>query len=162
MERLRGSRMNQSLLQNVYLFKTMSSLELGAVNEICESKTLAAGDTIFSRGEAAKALYLIKYGSVKIQQTISNGDSVEIATLGEGSHFGEMAFVDGEARSASALAAERTELITVPYAKLSLLLEKNMEIAVKFYHELAHFLCRRLRVTTNDLSFVREKNLSHF
>ena len=36
------------------------------------------------------------------------------------------------------------------------------ERAVKFYRSLALFLCGRLRLTTTDLSFAREKNLRHF
>lgn len=154
--------MSRSLLQNVYLFKSMSEGELGALSEICQSQNLSAGQTVFIRGETATALYLIKHGSVKIQQSMKSGDNVDVSTLSAGSHFGEMAFVDGEPRSATATAAESSELVVVPYDKLNLFLAKNKEAAVKFYRELAHFLCGRLRVTTNDLSFSKEKNLTHF
>lgn len=153
--------MTGALLKNVYLFKTLAPKELDAINEIAQSENFVAGDTIFVRGEAAKAMYFIKHGSVKIQQGTKSGDSLDVAQLSAGSHFGEMAFVDGEPRSASAIAAERTELIVVPYEKLQVFLTSNPAVAVKFYHELAHFLAGRLRVTTSDLSFAREKNLSH-
>ncbi|NJL24025.1 MAG: cyclic nucleotide-binding domain-containing protein [Calothrix sp. SM1_5_4] len=127
-----------------------------------EAQPFGGGDTIFYKGEPAKALYLIKSGTIKIQQGTKSGDSVDVATLSAGSHFGEMAFVDGQPRSATAVATERTELIVIPYEKLEAYLKKNTEIAVKFYRELANFLCGRLRVTTNDLSFAKEKNVSHF
>jgi CRP-like cAMP-binding protein len=87
---------------------------------------------------------------------------MEIAMLGTGSHFGEMSFIDGEPRSASAVAVEKTELIVLNYEKLKRCLEARPEAAVKMYRELAHFLAGRLRLTTNDLSYAREKNLSHF
>lgn len=154
--------MSRALLQNVYLFKTLSNQELEAVGGLGEAQKFNMGETVFLKGEPAKALYLIKYGSVRIQQTTKSGDSVTVATLGTGSHFGEMAFVDGEPRSATAEAAETSELVTISYEKLADFLAKNQAVAVKFYRELALFLCGRLRVTTSDLNFAREKNLSHF
>ncbi|MBX3020685.1 MAG: cyclic nucleotide-binding domain-containing protein [Bdellovibrionales bacterium] len=153
--------MSSSLLKNLYLFKNLKPNELDAIGALGESQQFMAGDTVFVRGEAAKALYLIKHGSVKIQQTAKNGDNIDVATLATGSHFGEMAFVDGEPRSATAAAAEMTEMIIIPYEKLALYLKTNTEVAVKFYRELSHFLAGRLRATTSDLSYAREKNLSH-
>lgn len=150
------------LLQNTYLFKTLSPKELESIASIANSQAFSAGDTIFIIGEKAKALFLIKNGSVKIQQSTKSGDSIDVATLSAGSHFGEMAFVDGEVRSATATAFDRGELVVIPYEKLNLVLEKNPQIAVKIYRELAHFLAGRLRVTTSDLSYAKEKNLSHF
>lgn len=152
----------KNLLQNIYLFKKMQGEELDLVSQAVESLTLSPGESIFHQGDRAKAMYFIKYGSVKIHQKSSSGDSIEVATLGTGSHFGEMSFVDGEPRSATATAAEKSEILIFDYERLSQVLQKAPQVAVKFYRELAHFLCGRLRITTNDLSFVRERNLTHF
>src|ERR1044072_8276844 len=111
--------MSSTLLKNVYLFSTMQPKEREAISGLGQAQNYMRGDGIFLRGEPAKALYLIKHGSVKIQQSAKNGDCIDVATLGAGSHFGEMAFVDGEPRSASAMASEQTELIVIPYEKLS-------------------------------------------
>ena len=154
--------MSQNLLHNIYLFKGLDEAELIQISEIAEKESFAAGDDVFSEKDPAKALYVIQHGSVRIHQKSDSGENIEVATLGTGSHFGEMAFVDGEQRSASATAIERAEVVYLTYEKLSALLETNEKIAVHFYKELARFLCGRLRVTTNDLSFAREKNLSHF
>lgn len=153
---------NKNLLQNVYLFKGLSADQLFTISEVGDLETFNAGDDIFSQSEAARAMYVIKYGSVRIHQKSSNGDKIEVATLGTGSHFGEMAFVDGEVRSASATAIEKSEIVVLDYEKLNGLLQKDLAIATSFYKELAHFLCGRLRITTNDLSYARERNLSHF
>ncbi len=89
-------------------------------------------------------------------------DAVEVAQLGTGGHFGEMSFVDGEPRSATVVALERTELVKLDFDRLRGFFEKNPAVAVKVYRSLALFLCGRLRVTTMDLSFSREKNIRHF
>ena len=153
---------SRNLLQNVYLFKSLDPNELEIVADTVESKPFAAGDTIFLKGEPARALYLIKSGTIKIQQSTKAGDNIEVAQLGAGSHFGEMALVDNEIRSATATAGDRGELLVIPYEKLNVILKKNTGVATKIYRELAHFLAARLRVTTSDLSFAREKNLAHF
>lgn len=153
--------MSRTLLQNVYLFKGLTADELALVSELAKTTSYNTGDTIFIKGEPATAMFLIKHGSVKIQQTTKSGDNLVVATLGTGSHFGEMGFVDGDPRSATAAAGEMTELIVIPYDRLKALIEKNSSIALKLYRELAHFMCGRLRATTNDLGFARERNLSH-
>jgi CRP-like cAMP-binding protein len=153
---------SRNLLPNVYLFQSLTEQELDAVAKLAEVEPFAAGDTIFLKGEAAKALYLIKHGTIRIQQGAKNGDQIDVATLSAGSHFGEMAFVDGEARSATATASDRGEIFILPYEKLNVLLKQNASIAVKFYRELSHFLAGRLRKTTSDLSFAKEHNVRHF
>lgn len=154
--------MSTQLLQNVYLFKEMSPAELDKIKSIVKESSYVPGDEIFSQGDDAHSLYVIKFGSVRIQQKSSAGDSIDVATLGTGSHFGEMAFVDGERRSATVTAMERTEILTMDFGDFRKVLEANPAIAVKLYRAFAHFLCGRLRITTNDLSFAREKNLRHF
>lgn len=153
---------HKNLLQNVYLFRGMPHDGLELINSICTVETVASGADIFSQGDQALALYVVKYGSVRIAYKSSGGDNLEVSVLGTGSHFGEMPFVDGERRSATATAMEKTEIVIVPYDKLREILDRNPNIAVYFYRELAHFLCGRLRITTQDLTFAREKNLSHF
>lgn len=152
---------NSNLFQNVYLFKELSPGELQQISDLARTISYNPGDEIFMEGDEARSLYVIKYGSVKIQHT-GNDDSVSVATFGSGSHFGEMAFVDGEKRSATVIAIERTDLLTIDFQALQKLLDANPTMAVKVYRSLALFLCGRLRLTTNDLSFAREKNLRHF
>ena len=153
--------MASNLLQNVYLFKELTPQELEQVNGIATLESKLPGDEIFSEGDSAHSLYVIKHGSVKIQHT-GVDNQIHVATLGTGSHFGEMAFVDGEKRSATVTTIERADIVRLEFDGLKKLLEKNPPIAVKVYKALAHFLCGRLRVTTNDLTFAREKNMHHF
>ena len=154
--------MSQELLKNIYLFKDLSNEQLRQVSAIAEVSSFAPGDEVFSQGDPAKALYIIKYGSVRIFQKGSSGDKIEVAVLGTGSHFGEMAFIDGEKRSATAEVIERSEVYRIEYETLRKLLVENPAIAVHFFRALSHFLCGRLRITTTDLSFSREMNLRHF
>lgn len=150
------------LLKSLYLFKNLDSEQISLINSIAEVVKINAGELIFDQGEPAKAMYFIQYGSIKIQQKVSSGDVVDVAVLGTGSHFGEMAFLDSKERSAVAKAVEKSEIVVLQYDQLKKLLDENKDVAVQFYKQLAHFLGGRLRMTTNDLSFCKSQNLSHF
>ncbi len=152
---------HQNLIQNVYLFKDLSPKELESVNAIAAVETYNPGDEVFSEGDKAASLFVIKFGSVRIRRS-GKDDSVDVAQLGTGSHFGEMSFVDGEARSATVIAMEKSEIVKIDFEALRKVFEKEPAIAVKAYRSFAHFLCGRLRLTTMDLSFAREKNIRHF
>src|SRR4051812_4469879 len=106
--------MSKSLLHNVYLFKTLNAQEMDAISSIAETRDIMKGDVIFLKGETAEALYMINSGGVRIEHSTKAGDSIEVAVLGAGSHFGEMAFVDNASRSATATGIEHGEMVVVP------------------------------------------------
>jgi len=99
---------------------------------------------------------------VRITTLSPSGERIDVATLGSGSHFGEMALIDGAKRSASAETLEATTIFRFDYGKIQSVLNGSPPIASKFYRALARFLSNRLRQTTTDMSFAREKNLRHF
>ena len=150
------------LLENFYLFKDWSPSDLEKVSHLAKAETYLPGDEVFGEGDAAVYLYIVKYGSVRLGQKSKSDNLVDVTVLGTGAHFGEMPYLDGEARSGTVIAIERTEIISVAYADLRAFLDLHSDAAIKFYRALATFLCGRLRVTTMDLDFSREKNLRHF
>jgi CRP-like cAMP-binding protein len=144
-----------SVFRNVYLFKDLTESEIAKVETIAKTESHLAGTELFSEGDSATALYFLKFGSVKIQHSGKN-DSVNVATLGTGAHFGEMSFIDGEPRSATVTVIEPTETITLDFARLRQLFDQEPVIAKKVYRSMSLYLCGRLRLTTTDLSFARE------
>jgi CRP/FNR family transcriptional regulator, cyclic AMP receptor protein len=153
---------SDSLLQGVYLFTDLNPDERASLARIAEAMNLPAGFPIFRAGDPATALYLIENGSVRLAVTSSGGKTVEVATLGSGSHFGEMALIDGAKRSATAETLEATSMFRFDYDKVTVLLDRSPATAAKLYRSLARFLSNRLRQTTTDMSYAREKNLRHF
>jgi CRP-like cAMP-binding protein len=148
----------QDLLRNIYLFRDLTPEEMNKIGALVELETFVPGDEIFTQGDKAVSLLVIRYGSVRVIKSMSEG-SLEVANLGSGSHFGEMALLDHEPRSATVVASEKTELIRIDYEALNKVLLEHPPIANKFYKAIAHFLCGRLRLTTKDLTFAREQSL---
>ena len=58
-------------------------------------------------------VFIIVTGTVKITRVNDEGKEVILSLLGPGEIFGEMAILDGESRSANALAQENCEVITI-------------------------------------------------
>jgi CRP/FNR family transcriptional regulator, cyclic AMP receptor protein len=148
---------NVNLLQHIYLFKDLTTKELEQLGGLAHIETFSTGDEVFREGDTATSLYIIKYGSMRIRHA-GRDEDVNVATFGSGSHFGDMSFLDGEKRSATVEVLEHSEVIRIEYSALKAILDRNAEMAMKVYKALASFLCGRLRLTTTDLSFAREKN----
>ncbi len=76
-----------------------------------QKRVCAAGEIVFSEGDPGDAMYVVEDGYVSIFVTDqAMGLSVDVASLGRGEAFGEMALVTGEGRKASVKALERTSL----------------------------------------------------
>jgi CRP-like cAMP-binding protein len=153
---------SDALLQSVYLFSELTPDERAQLAKIAEPMTLAGGVPVFCSGDAASALYLVKDGSVRISTISAGGETVNVATLASGAHFGEMGLLDGARRSATVETLEPTSLFRFDYGRIRAALEASPPMAARVYRSFAQFLSHRLRQTTTDMSFAREKNLRHF
>jgi CRP-like cAMP-binding protein len=83
-------------LAEVELLRALPPDEAHAIVPYVEERTFAAGENIFEKGADADALYLILEGEARVL----DGDH-ELATLGKGAAFGEMALLTGEPRNAT-------------------------------------------------------------
>ncbi len=101
-------------------------------------------DSVFHQGDPGDSLYIIESGSVKIVLPSPDGqEDAIIATLGRGEFFGELALLDGEPRSADAVAKEDTALLVLERDDFLAFLDRSPEVATK----LLAALSRRLRRT---------------
>jgi signal transduction histidine kinase len=70
-------------------------------------------EVVFHEGDAGDSLYLVGTGSVRISKKGRAGEQETLAVIESGNFFGEMALLDGQPRSAMAIAAEPTLLAGV-------------------------------------------------
>jgi len=115
-------------------------LPFDLVDKLTEKATLHSygqGDIVFHQGEEADAVYLVRYGSVKISETGAEGEKKVLAYLKGGHYFGEMAILKDAKRMATVTAIDRTELIRISredfnhimgsYPRIRNSMEKQME-----------------------------------
>lgn len=77
------------------------------------SMTLTRGMRLFSRGDAGDACYLVLSGELEVVAADADGRDVWLASLGSGALIGEIAVLDGGARSADVTAMRRTALFKI-------------------------------------------------
>jgi serine/threonine protein phosphatase PrpC len=142
------------VLRQMPLFQHLSYVELVEILNVSEIRAYAGGDLIFDEGDKGDAMYVVLEGRVGIEK---NG--VELARLGPGGHFGEMAILDKAPRSAAARASLESRAIRISRRKLFLLMRRDKEVAVKLLWCFLQVLNNRLRSTSEDLTSARHENL---
>jgi CRP-like cAMP-binding protein len=138
------------LLKNLYLFIGATPSDLDALDAIAEPKSFIVGDFAFHEGEVADALFVVETGSVDI---LPVGKEAVFTTVGSGQAFGELSFFENGTRPASASARERTEILRIPYEKLSRLLAARPELALIVYRNGCKFFAKHFRAVARELNY---------
>ena len=99
----------RELLSAVPFFSDLSEDALNTLESHMRLRTFRRGQPIFIQGDPGDSLFLVASGRVKLLIAHSDGEQLTILFCGPGTCFGEMAVLDGKARSASAEALELTE-----------------------------------------------------
>ncbi|HEV2356335.1 MAG TPA: Crp/Fnr family transcriptional regulator [bacterium] len=102
-----------------------------------------AGEPVFREGDPGTALYVIDSGEVKILLGGAEGKEVILSLLTPGEFFGELALLDGEPRSADAVATVPTELLVLSREDFHRFLREVPTVAVNMLAPLS----RRFRRT---------------
>jgi len=120
--------------------------EIELIESIVREARYAPGDTIIREGDSADSLYLLAAGRVSICLSITHGARRQrLSTISPGVAFGELALLDGGARSADAIAEEPTRCYILPIVKLQVLAQRHPEIERKLITNIARELAHRLR-----------------
>ena len=88
------------------------------MNDILERKSYKDGNIIFREGQAGSAAYILQSGNVVITRKI-DGEDRELAVIGPGSIFGEMALIDDQPRMATAKVSGSATIVTITKAMYS-------------------------------------------
>ena len=141
------------LLAKTPLFATLEAEELRELAKTMRRRTFRAGEVIFHRDDPGQVLYIIREGKVRIYVTSPEGQEVALAVFGPNDSFGEMALLDGQARSASAIALDSVDTYTLQRSDFVNVVTRHPRIAV----QVMSVLSRRLRQTDTmieDLLFL--------
>jgi CRP/FNR family transcriptional regulator len=130
------------------LFSELSRQELERISRVSVARTFPAGVRVFHEGDHSDACYLVRTGDLRVTREHPDGRAIALATLGAGDIFGELAMLDGEARSASVETLTDCELLALPAADVRRLLADHPGISVK----LIAALTKRLRETNERVA----------
>jgi CRP/FNR family cyclic AMP-dependent transcriptional regulator len=130
-----------ALLSRHVLFRSLAAEEITSILKLAKERRFADGQTIFQKGEAGPSLMAVLDGRVRISSCSPEGKEVILSIVEPGQIFGEIALLDGQARSADATAAGDCTVLVIDRPEFNAFLERNPQITAR----LLSFLCQRLR-----------------
>lgn len=102
-------------------------------------KAVPVGEVLFREGEPGDTMYVIQSGRVRITKRVHD-EVKNLAELGPGEFFGEMAILNQKARAGTAEVIEDARLLVIDRKKLESMIAGNTEIAVRLIQKLARRL----------------------
>jgi CRP/FNR family cyclic AMP-dependent transcriptional regulator len=136
----------RTILRKLFLFGKLGEQQIDRLSSCVVTRRLARNTTIFCRGDPGSSMFFIASGEVKITTQTVAGRDVIFNLLGEGDVFGEIALLDGCARTADAVAAKDCELLVIERRDFLSLLRDDPNLSLS----IIELLCGRLRRTTDQ------------
>ena len=144
-------------LAQMDILRDFSPKEIEILAQKLIHKSFNKGDRIVKEGDTDRHLFLLAKGLVSVRIHLSEGDRTKrLVTYSAGVAFGEMAFLDGNPRSAGVWAEEDTETYVLKPGEFSLLQKENPSLAVKLIRNIALDISERLRIRTNEVRALEE------
>ena len=127
------------------IFSAFAEKDLRELLRRGRNKTFHKGETIFMRGDEGAWVLLLEEGMVEINVVSLNGRKSILNLMEPYDIVGEIALLDSEPRSASAIAKTDVSGIVLSRATMMDFLRDNPEACF----EIIHTLCKRVRNTSN-------------
>jgi CRP/FNR family transcriptional regulator, cyclic AMP receptor protein len=130
-----------AVLKAVPLFSSCPDEQLRMLAAVVTRKSVPRSTTILAGGDSTDSLYIVLSGRLKVLMSDADGKEVILSILGPGEFFGEMGLLDDSPRSASVVAIEPCELLSIAKRDFKKCLAENFEMSMAVMRGLV----RRLR-----------------
>jgi serine/threonine protein phosphatase PrpC len=144
--------LKREVLANMPMFQKLSNAEVLRVLQTVEVRTYRDGEDVIREGEKGEELFAVLSGDVRVGR-----GGAHLATLGVGEHFGEMALIRAQPRSATVTALGPAECLVVKRSDFFDLLRRDHAIGVKILWQFLGVLADRLDSTSGQLRTAREE-----
>ena len=108
-------------ISSIPLFEKLPVGAIGKINSKLQAALLPAGKKIITKGDNAEAMYIIEFGSVKVELS-------DPITLGPGDYFGERGLLKNEVRNASITSAQEVKLLKLKKEDLLELISEHAHL----------------------------------
>lgn len=113
----------------------LSPEDVAELVDAAQVEVVPAGKVVVQEGADDKDIYVIRRGSMIVEKDIG-GAPVFLSYLPAGSYFGEMAVIDGSKRTATVKAAIKSEVVRLPGAGFTALLDRKPALREKALGEM--------------------------
>ena len=150
--RARHVQLKREILARMPLFRALNDREILRLLQVVEVHPYKDADVVIREGDRGEELFIVLTGSVKVMR----GDT-ELARFKPGDHFGEMALVRNQPRSATVISDLDSELMVIRRTDFFDILRNEHQLAVKLLWQFLGALADRLDETNRELGQAREE-----
>lgn len=144
-------------LAAIPMFSDLNAENLETLAGMVQFRRFPKGAFIVGQNEVGTSMYLLVSGRVKVSLANTEGKELVLNYLEAPAHFGEMALVDAQPRSADVIAVTDVELFSLDGKDLSEAIRVQPRLALS----LIATLSRRLRHTINRLEDMAFHDATH-
>jgi CRP-like cAMP-binding protein len=102
---------------------------------------------VFHEGEPGQSLFIVQRGLIGVSKQITADIDKKLFSARTGTIFGEFSFMDGAERSASAMAEEETNVLSLKRSDFDAFIRKHPAAGAKLFQNLLGIVVERLRRT---------------
>lgn len=135
-----GTTTPGGILDGIVLFEAFTPEERAAVASRGRVFDAPAGTVLMREGDVASSLYVLLDGTVRVVRNDPFGGQVEVGFRRAGDCFGEMALIDGGARSASVIAATPVTVFELERDLFLALISPSPDLLAKLLRELSRMI----------------------
>uniref|UniRef100_A0A6U4LLS2 Cyclic nucleotide-binding domain-containing protein n=1 Tax=Phaeomonas parva TaxID=124430 RepID=A0A6U4LLS2_9STRA len=124
----------KEFLDGVDLLDSLNDYEKLTIADALEIEAFDDGTVVCRQGEKGDCFYIVKDGEASCTQTDASGEQVEVARLGQGNYFGEIALLTPKMRQATVTAVGQLKVMKLDrktfkrvMGPLEEILKRNME-----------------------------------
>ncbi len=143
-----------AFLRDVPLFKLLDDEERAGLAAVLDLIPVAKGDVLFRFGDPGDRMFVVRRGSVEIYAQDIMGQKIVLETVESGAQFGELALFDGGARTATAVALEEGEVLSLDREDLLGYVRRHPEAGL----DMLGIMARRIRETNMRLRKMAARN----
>ena len=119
-----------AVLKAVPLFSSFPDDQLRLLAGVVTRKSTPRSTTVIAGGDTTDSLYIVLSGRLKVMMSDADVKEVILSILGPGEFFGEMGLIDDAPRSATVVAIESCELLSIAKRDFKKCLAENFEMTM--------------------------------
>ncbi|MCB9758929.1 MAG: cyclic nucleotide-binding domain-containing protein [Alphaproteobacteria bacterium] len=135
------------IMEKLFLFEDLPFHARARVGRMVSEQFVTPGQIVVDQGATDRVMYVVVQGKLEVLR-----DDVKLAEFGPGDHFGELALVDAQPRSATVRANDFGSLITIDRPALDEFCKREPELGIRIMWKLLGTVAQRLRNTSAELA----------
>lgn len=140
-----------SMLENAQMFKDLEWAQIEALSGYIQLYRAAPGAVLFREGDKGDFMCIVLEGKLEVRKEDNQHVAKVVTTVFPGRSLGEMTIVDGEPRSATAVAVASSTLAVLTQENFLLIMRDKPALSAKLLLKIAQLLSQRLRLTSGIL-----------